>query len=136
MARKRIRGWAASALRADQLLIFWETDEFRDDWEELGFSVENDLLNLQLEIMGDPEAFPVVRRTGRLRKMRFASADANSGKSGAARVCYAYFKKYGVVLLVMAYGKNEKDTLTREEESGVKTYLEAIEVYLEKRSKK
>lgn len=95
-------------LSPEDFLRFVETDEFRDDWEKLGFDIENDLWDLQDEIMSGPRGAPVIRGTGGLRKLRFARRQEQIGKRGGARVCYAYFEKHRTVLLVMAYGKERK----------------------------
>jgi hypothetical protein len=121
-------------LRPEDFLHFVETDEFREDFESLGLDVEADLFALQLLIMSAPEAHPIIKGTGGLRKARFASADSGRGKRGAIRVCYAFFKRHWLVLLVMAYGKDEKGNLSPSERAGVKVYLEAIESYLNERS--
>ncbi len=41
--------------------------------------------------------------------------DPGSGKSGGARVCYAFFPHHGKVLLVTAFGKSEKVNLSTSE---------------------
>ncbi len=115
------------------LLHFVETDEFGDDWRGLRLDVENDLWALQTLIMAAPEAAPLIKGTGGLRKLRFAPDRWKSGKSGAARICYAYFKEHGLVLLVMAYGKEQKDTLTPDEKAGIKKYLAIVQNYLDTR---
>jgi hypothetical protein len=53
-----------------------------------------------------------MRGTGGLRKIRFVGPGAGRGKSGTYRVCYAYFPKYGTVVLAVVFGKAEKDNLT------------------------
>lgn len=112
---------------------FVETDEFRDDWEELGFDVEKDLWALQDEIMSAPTKAPIIRGTGGLRKLRFARKDQQIGKRGGVRVCYVYFEKHWMVLLVMAYGKDEKDDLAADEKRAIAAYLARIEKYLTER---
>jgi hypothetical protein len=83
--------------------------------------------------MRDPTAFPVIPGTGGLRKMRFAPSRWQSGKRGAIRVCYAYFEKHWTVLLVMAYGKSRKDTLTAAEKQGISQYLAVVNHWLDQR---
>jgi hypothetical protein len=114
-----------------ELLHFVETDEFRDDWERLGLDVDTDLWQLQTLIMSAPEAAPVIPGTGGIRKLRFSPADWQIGKSAAVRLCYAYFKRHGIVLLIMAYGKGRKETLTAREKQGLKTYLKQIQNWLD-----
>ena len=86
-------------------------------------------------IMSAPEMAPVVPGTGGLRKLRFAPERWNRGKSGALRVCYAYFPKHWTVLLIMAFGKGSKETLSAAEKSGIKEYLSRIEKWLDQRNK-
>lgn len=110
-----------------------ELDEFADDWKQLGLDVENDLWQLQNHIMSGPKLAPVIEGTGGLRKLRFAPPRWKRGKSGAARICYAYFEKHWTVLLVMAYGKNEKETMTVQEKAAIRNYLLQVETWLDER---
>jgi hypothetical protein len=120
-------------LTPEDFVHFVELDEFRDDWRRLGLDVERDLWALQVLIMSDPDGPPVIRGTGGLRKIRFAPERWNVGKSGAVRVCYVYFPEHWTVLLVMAYGKNEKDDLSRDEKEGIRTYIDQVRRWFAKR---
>jgi hypothetical protein len=113
---------------------FVETDQFADDWSDLGLDAETDLWALQLLIMVNPESAPIIEGTGGLRKARFAPSGWPRGKSGAVRVCYAYFPKHWTVLLLMAYGKGRKETISAKEKQGIKQYLARVENYLDKRN--
>jgi hypothetical protein len=117
-------------LTPEDFLHFVELDEFRDDWEQLELDVESDLWALQILIMSDPGAGPVIPGTGGLRKVRFAPKRWKKGKSGAVRVCYVYFPDHWTILLVIAYGRNEKDGLSDEEKRGIKKYIEQVERWL------
>ncbi|NQU23775.1 MAG: hypothetical protein HQ567_21045 [Candidatus Nealsonbacteria bacterium] len=117
-------------LNPEDFLHFVETDEFGEDWRQLKLNDDEDTWALQILIMCDPTGPPVIQGTGGLRKVRFAPKRWNVGKSGAVRVCYAYYPEHWTVLLVMAYGKNEKDNLTSEEKKGIKKYLEQTESWL------
>ncbi len=121
-------------LNPKDFLHFVETDEFGDDWRQLKLNDDEDTWALQILIMCDPTACPVIQGTGGLRKVRFAPERWNVGKSSAVRMCYAYYPKCWTVLLVMAYGKNEKDTLTNEEKAGIKKYLKQTESWLTQHS--
>ena len=134
MVAERKMGILSHQFNPEDLLHFVELDEFRDDWEELGFDVENDLWALQMFIMSDPAGSPVIPGTGGLRKLRFGLAGQNIGKRGGARVCYAYFKKHWTVLLMMAYGKSKKENLSKNEKDGIAEYLGRIERYLDERN--
>lgn len=137
MAKERRTGtlvYRPDEVSPEDFLHFVETDEFGNDWSRLGLDVEEDLWALQTLIMAAPESGPVIKGTGGLRKLRFAPERWNCGKSGAARVCYAYFKEHWTVLLVMAYGKGRKETLTAAEKGGIKAYLTLIQKYLDSHS--
>lgn len=99
----------------------------------MGLNLDDDMWALFATIMVSPESAPVVAGTGGLRKLRFAPPTWKSGKRGALRVCYAYFPKHAIILLVMAYGKNEKETLSAAEKKGIKQYLEQAEKWLDSR---
>ena len=72
--------------------------------------------------------------TGGLRKLRFAPERWNCGKSGAVRVCYAYFPDHWKVVLMAAYGKGEKGNLTEKEKQGIKAYIKQVESWLAERN--
>jgi hypothetical protein len=120
-------------VQPEDFLDFYELDEFVDDWESLGFDRENDLWMLQILIMLDPEAGKVVAGTGGLRKLRFGKAGDRIGKRGGVRVCYVHFKHHAVVLLVAAYGKNEKDDLTSREKKYIREYIDRSKAWLDHR---
>jgi len=119
-------------LPVDQFLHFVEMDEFCQDWERLGLDIDGDLWTLQIAIMQNPVAAPVVPGTGGLRKLRFAAPSQQRGKSGAVRVCYVYFPRHAVVLLAMAYGKSQKSTLSAREKQGIRQYIAAVEKWLDR----
>jgi hypothetical protein len=106
-------------------LRFIHLKPFTAAWEDLGLN-DDDLAALQIMIMLDPARHPVVEGTGGLRKMRFAPARWQTGKRGAARICYVYLEEQGIVLLVLAYSKNEKDDLTPNEKEAVRRLLRRI----------
>ena len=50
---------------------FIQTTEFSKCWDSLGLD-DDDLRRLEYEIVTNPKAGPVIRGTGKLRKMRFS----------------------------------------------------------------
>lgn len=106
---------------------FIQTNEFSKNWEELGFNDE-DLRKLELEIMKNPQIGPIVRGTGKLRKMRFSFPDR--GKSGSVRVCYVDFVIQEAIYLVTVYSKKQKDNLTQTERNNIKKMITLLEVSL------
>jgi len=121
--RKRLTvGYPSHALKPEDLLDFVELPAFTKRWERLGLDDEEDLSALQVLIMAAPKAAKPMEKTDGLRKIRFAPKRWNVGKSGAARVLYVYFERFGIVLLCLVYGKNEIDNIS----DGVKRYLNKL----------
>jgi hypothetical protein len=98
---------------------------FVADWRRLGLTDE-DLQALEATLMERPGAGDVMRGTGGLRKVRFAPPTWATGKSGAARVCYAHFPQYRRIYLVTVFKKNEKANLSRIESNVIRSLLKAI----------
>src|ERR1700723_3301956 len=90
--------------KPEDLLTFIEMKGFASDWSRLGLNDE-DLSALQIAIMCAPTKPAVIKDTGGLREIRFAPERWGTGKSGAARVCYAYLQNHGTILLIVAYSK-------------------------------
>jgi hypothetical protein len=102
---------------------FVQTKEFSKNWDRLGFK-DSDLRRLELELIKNPEKYPVIQGTGGLRKMRFAFE--NEGKSGGVRVCYVDFVIEETIYLITLYPKNEKDNLSKEERNNIKKMIELL----------
>jgi hypothetical protein len=117
----------------EQLLNFIELRPFTKRWAELGLDAEDDLTALQLIIMGSPKAGAVIKGTRGLRKLRFAPPRWHSGKSGAARILYVYFETHGIVLLCLAFRKNEADDISEAVKSHLNDRIDEIEVELRRR---
>jgi hypothetical protein len=90
--------------------------EFDKRWKEMGLD-DDDLRELQDVLLVNPEAGPVMKGTGGLRKLRIAFQ--NKGKSGSGRVAYVDFAFYETLYLITAYPKNEKDNLTKVERNAI-----------------
>ena len=103
---------------------FIQTTEFSSRWTELGLDDE-DLRILEIDIMQNPDKYPVMKGTGGLRKARI-SLNNNKGKSGGGRICFVDFVFAETVYLITAYGKNEKANLSKAERSEVKKMVEAL----------
>lgn len=121
----------------EDLLHFVYLDEFKDDWNELHGNDGDEvaLWALEILIMSNPEAGAVIRGTGGLRKIRFASEEDNRGKRGSDRICYAFFPHHHLVLMVAAFSKNRKEDLSTEERKGIKMYLDSIAKWLDEKNK-
>ena len=103
---------------------FIQTREFSSNWDRLGFT-DDDLRRLELDIMTNPDKYPVMQGTGGLRKARFAFE--HQGKSGGVRVCYVDFVVKETVYLITVYPKSEKDNLTKAERNEIKKMISKLE---------
>ena len=102
---------------------FIEVPSFSKRWKEIGLN-DDDLHTLQLMLLKDPEAGPVIEGTGGIRKIRFALH--NKGKRGSARVCYVDFAEYEVTYLITAFTKKEQDNLTDYEKAFLKKMVKSL----------
>lgn len=68
---------------------------------------------LQLKLVADPEAGALVPGTGGLRKIRWQGS--GRGKRGGIRAIYYWAGQVDVILMLLAYPKNEQEDLTREQ---------------------
>lgn len=115
--------------RPQDWLRFVQLRPFERNWRRAGMD-DDDLRALEMIILTNPKSSPVVRGTGRLRKLRFSRRTESRGKSGAWRVCYVHFEEFGIILLVSVYGKGDKSDLTAAEAHEVKAVIDDIERYL------
>ena len=102
---------------------FIEVPLFSRRWEEMGLSDDN-LLELQIMLLKNPESGPMMEGTGGIRKVRFPIQ--NKGKSRSARVCYTDFADYEVIYLITAFEKKEQENLTGEEKNTLKKLVKAL----------
>ena len=121
------------AWNPEDLLDFIELPQFTKRWETLGLDDEDDLTALQLAIMSGPKAWPVIRGTHGLRKLRFTPERWKTGKSGGARVLYVYFDAFGIVLLCLVYGKDEVENVSPVVKKYINKLIREVQRELERR---
>jgi mRNA-degrading endonuclease RelE of RelBE toxin-antitoxin system len=110
-------------------LRFVQLDPFAKKWTKLGLS-DDDLRALEIAIMSVADKAPVIEGTGGLRKARLSREGSNQGKRDGFRVCYALFPDFGIVLLVIVYGKGEKSDLNAADRAAAAKVLKAIQAQL------
>lgn len=108
---------------------FIEVPLFSKRWSEIGLG-DDELTQLQILLLKDPESGPVMEGTGGIRKVRFAID--NRGKSSGVRVCYTDFAEYEVIYLITAFQKNEQENLTDEEKNVLKKLVKSLREEAEK----
>lgn len=87
---------------------------------------DDDLRALEHLIGENPELGSLIAGSGGLRKIRFAPPSWNTGKSGATRVCYAWYTRSKHIYTVAAYPKNETENLSAAQRSEAQRLLDAI----------
>jgi hypothetical protein len=102
---------------------FIEVPLFTRRWSEIGLT-DDDLIQLQIMLLKDPESGPVIEGTGGIRKVRFPLE--NRGKSGSVRVCYTDFAEYEVTYLITAFSKKEQENLTDNEKTVLKKLVKSL----------
>ncbi|MCR4777242.1 MAG: type II toxin-antitoxin system RelE/ParE family toxin [Lachnospiraceae bacterium] len=103
---------------------FIQTKEFSRNWDELGLN-DDDLRMLEIDIMLNPDNYPIMQGTGGLRKARI-SIDNNKGKRGGARVCFVDFVILETVYFISVYSKDSKENLSKSERNEVKKLIEIL----------
>lgn len=68
---------------------------------------------LQLRLVADPGAGTLIKGTGGLREIRWEGS--GRGKRGGVRVVYYWATRNNIILMLMIYGKNERDDLAAEQ---------------------
>jgi len=116
----------------EDLLTFIELKPFTRLWERLELS-DDTLLQLQIAIMNDPLAAPVIPDCTGVRKLRFAPSSSGKGKSGGLRCCYKYFEEHQIVVLAIVYPKSLQENLTVEEKRRIREAIHDIESTLSHR---
>jgi hypothetical protein len=114
------------------MLEFIETTEFTEQWRKLGLD-DDDLLEVEKQLLRNPEKGRLIRGTGGLRKMR-VKINKDKGKSGGGRILYINFAFYERVYLLTVYSKKEKENILPEEKRLFKQIISQIEI--EMRDKK
>jgi hypothetical protein len=109
-------------------LSFIQLTAFRVNWKRLRMS-DADLRALEIAILEDPLKPPIMSGTGGLRKIRFSGEHSSGGKSGGVRVCYAYFREFGLIYLCAVFPKNEKANLNQQEKNSYRQLLAEFERY-------
>jgi hypothetical protein len=107
---------------------FIHVSRFVAKWRSLKLN-DADLSALESWLMADPDTGDVIAGTGGVRKVRFAPPSRHTGKSGAFRVAYTYFRSGDTVYLLTIFGKNEQDNVTAEQKTEFKALMKVLAEY-------
>jgi hypothetical protein len=103
--------------------MFRHVKSFDTQWENLDCN-DDDLMELQKEILDDPQKPPVIAGTGGVRKIR--APLGGRGKRSGARVLYGDFPEHGIVYLFAAYPKGAKENIDSDEKKALKALMDQI----------
>ena len=85
---------------------------------------EPEILQIEADILAAPESHPVVRGLKGARKARFALP--GRGKSSSGRAVYYIAFGRGLIAMLTAYPKSEKEDLTPDDRRAILRAVEAI----------
>jgi len=85
---------------------------------------EAEIATMESAIAADPEAHPVVRGAGGVRKARWARA--GKGKSGGVRVIYYYWLRDSEIYMLSIYAKNEQADMDAADKKAARKFVEAL----------
>lgn len=115
----------------EPLLHFIETSVFTKRIDKL--ANRELLFDLQNDLLINPKRGDVISGTSGARKARIAYKQQNIGKSGSFRYIYIYLEKAATVYLLVFFGKNEKDNLSKAERNELAKLVRKLkDVYGEK----
>lgn len=106
-------------------LTFIHYAAFTSRWRQFRLTDE-DLQALEQQLLKQPEAGDVMQGTGGLRKVRFAPPSLHTGKSGAFRVGYVYFRMAEAIVLLVIFPKSAQPNLTAVEKAQFKKVIAAL----------
>lgn len=104
-------------------LVFVEASHFSKQLPR--YLADDEYRLLQKFLAEHPDAGAIIRGSGGVRKVRWASR--GKGKSGGVRIIYYWLVVQERIHLLLIYGKGDKDNLTAQDLRRVRTLLEEIE---------
>jgi len=97
---------------------FVETREFTE-WAK-DYLSDDALVDMQRELLNDPDTGSVMPGCGGPRKMRVADPRRGKGKRGGVRVIYLHVAEADVIFLMDIYGKDEQADLSADQKRALK----------------
>ena len=88
----------------------------------LGLLSDDEYRLLQQDLVARPDAGRLIRGTGGLRKVRWATK--GRGKRGGARIVYYWHAAGDRLLMLLAYAKGEQDDLTPRQRAVLRKIVE------------
>ena len=97
-------------------LTFIELPVFMRQIDKLGKPLSDEVLSaIENDLLKDTERGDIIQGTNGARKARIADHSRQKGKRGGFRYIYIYFVVHGQIYLLLFYGKDVKDDLSKGE---------------------
>lgn len=103
--------------------IFAETPDFTERVHDY-FGNDAEFARFQSFLAEDPLRGTVIRGTGGIRKIRWEDVSRRKGKRSGLRIAYLFVPSHARILLLEAYGKNERDDMSAQEKRLIKSLAE------------
>ena len=84
------------------------------------------LMNIENDLLQDPERGALIPGTGGIRKSRAADPSRGKGKRGGFRYMYYYLERDGQIFLLMIFSKDEQDNLTAAQKKWLREHRESL----------
>lgn len=99
-------------------LTFTELPVFMKQIDALGKPLSDEVLSaIEEDLLKDPDRGDVIQGTSGARKARIADPVRRKGKRGGFRYIYVYFEFKARIYLLLFYGKDAKDDLSKAEKA-------------------
>lgn len=102
---------------------FFESKPFSKQLGELSSEI---LVNIQSDLVQNPERGAIVKGTHGVRKARVADPASSRGKSGSYRYLYLYLEHAGRIHLLYLFSKGEQADLSPEQKRIIGALSQAI----------
>lgn len=89
-----------------------------------GVLTDDEMRAVEIGLLANPVAGPVVRDTGGVRKLR--AAQTGRGKSGSARVTYLYLADEETIYFIFAFATNVQGNLTHAQKKQMREMVAVI----------
>ena len=84
------------------------------------------LMNIENDLLQDPERGALIPGTGGIRKSRAADPSRGKGKRGGFLYMYYYLERDGQIFLLMIFSKDEQDNLTAAQKKWLREHRESL----------
>ena len=95
----------------DEPILIRETPLFTKAFDKI--ASEKERRDLYVHLAARPDDGDVISGSGGLRKLRWKRP--GMGKRGGMRVIYYYFDQFGLISLLVAYAKSEKEDISKQD---------------------